>query len=171
MPLLTVQRTDLMRVVVQVPDRDVPLTTPGKEALIRIDALPGRQLTAKVSHVADREDPQTRLMHVEIDLPNPDGAIRDGMYGEVTIILDRDKDGLSVPSSCIAQGERPEVRLRRQGRQGGAGRRQARSRQWAAGFCSRRGDGQRSGDRPSAGVADQRPGRDRPDEVNLQTSA
>ena len=102
-PLLTVQRVDLMRVVVQVPDRDVPLTTPGKEALIRIDALPGRQMTAKVSRVADHEDPQTRLMRVEIDLPNPDGAIRDGMYGEVTIILDRDKDGLSVPSSCIAR--------------------------------------------------------------------
>jgi HlyD family secretion protein len=109
LPLLTVQRTDLMRVVVQVPDRDVPLTEPGKEALIRIDALPGRQMTAKVSRIADHEDPQTRLMRVEIDLPNPDGAIRDGMYGEVTIILDRNKDGLSVPSSSVvrkASGEK-----------------------------------------------------------------
>jgi HlyD family secretion protein len=102
-PLLTVQRSDLMRVVVQVPDRDVPLTAPGKEALIRVDALPGRQLTAKVSRIADHEDPQTRLMRVEIDLPNPDGAIRDGMYGEVTIILDRDKDGLSIPSNCVVR--------------------------------------------------------------------
>jgi HlyD family secretion protein len=109
LPLLTVQRQDLMRVVVQVPDRDVPLTKPGKEALIRIDALPGRQFTAKVSRTAGREDPQTRLMRVEIDLPNPDDAVCDGMYGEVTIILDRDKDGLSVPSSCIvrkASGEK-----------------------------------------------------------------
>ena len=103
MPLLTVQRTDLMRVVVRVPDRDVPLTTPGKEALIRIDALPGRQLTGKVSRIASHEDPQTRLMRVEIDLPNPGGDIVDGMYGEVTIILDNDKKGLSIPSTCVAR--------------------------------------------------------------------
>jgi HlyD family secretion protein len=102
-PFLNVQRTDLMRVVVQVPDRDVPLTTPGKEALLRFDALPGRQFTGKVSRTADHEDPQTRLMRVEIDLPNPDGAIHDGMYGEVTIILDPNKNGLSIPSTSVVR--------------------------------------------------------------------
>ena len=102
-PFLTVQRTDLMRVVVQVPDRDVPLTTPGKEALLRFDALPGRQFTAKVSRTSDHEDPLTRLMRVEIDLPNPDRAIHDGMYGEVTIILDANKNALSIPSTCVVR--------------------------------------------------------------------
>ena len=103
LPVLTVQRTDLMRVVVKVPDRDVPMTKAGKEALIRIDAIPGRQLTAKVSRIARHEDPQTRLMHVEIDLPNPDGEICDGMYGEVTIVLDHGKEGLSIPSTSVVR--------------------------------------------------------------------
>src|SRR5262249_49617623 len=105
LPLLTVQRTDLMRVVVQVADRDVPYADPGDPAIVEIDALPGQKFPASISRIADSEDPETRLMHVEIDLPNPPGMnrkgmIRHGMYGRVTIILEK-VEMLSLPSSCL----------------------------------------------------------------------
>lgn len=98
--LLTVQRTELMRVEVNIPDRDVPYCDPGDTAVIEIDALPGRKFQAKVSRIARSEDRDTRLMHVEIDLPNPDGKISNGMYGKVTILLEK-SDHFSVPSSCL----------------------------------------------------------------------
>lgn len=98
--LLTVQRTELMRVVVNIPDRDVPYCDPGDPAVIEIDALPGRKFQAKVSRIARSEDRDTRLMHVEIDLPNPDGKISNGMYGKVTITLEK-SDLFSIPSSCL----------------------------------------------------------------------
>jgi multidrug efflux pump subunit AcrA (membrane-fusion protein) len=41
-------------------------------------------------------------MHVEIDLPNPTGKIHNGMYGRVTILLDKAADKYSIPSSCLA---------------------------------------------------------------------
>jgi len=100
-PLLTIDRTDLFRVVVQIPDRDVPFADPGDTAYVLIDALPGRKLPAKVSRIASYEDPQTRTMRVEIDLPNPTGKIRQCMYGQVTIVLDQEKDLNSIPSSCV----------------------------------------------------------------------
>src|SRR5262249_37890021 len=100
LPLLTVQRTDLMRVVVQIPDRDVPYCDPGDPAVVEIDALPGQKLPAKVSRIARSEDQDSRLMHVEIDLPNPAGKICNGMYGRVTILIDK-SDLLGVPSSCL----------------------------------------------------------------------
>jgi RND family efflux transporter MFP subunit len=100
-PLLTVQRTDLFRVVVQVPDRDVPFCDPGDQATVEIDALPGQQFPGKIARIASSEDPDTRLMRVEIDLPNPKGQIRNGMYGRVTIILDKGANQLSIPSSCL----------------------------------------------------------------------
>lgn len=99
-PLLSVERTDLMRVVVQVPDRDVPYTDPGDPALVEVDALPGQKFPAQVSRIASSEDPGTRLMHVEIDLPNPTGKICQGMYGRVKIILEK-SNLLSIPSSCL----------------------------------------------------------------------
>lgn len=100
-PLLTIQRTDRMRVIVQIPDREVPYTDPGDPALVEIDALPGVTFPAKVSRIARAEDSTTRLMPVEIDLPNPKGRIRQGMFGRVTIILDKAIDQLSIPSSCL----------------------------------------------------------------------
>lgn len=99
-PLLTVERTDRMRVVVQVPDRDVPFTDPGDTAEVEIDALPGEKLPAKVSRIARSEDAATRLMRVEIDLPNPTGRICQGMYGRVRILLEK-SNLLSVPSPSV----------------------------------------------------------------------
>jgi RND family efflux transporter MFP subunit len=101
-PLLSVDRTDKVRVVVQVPDRDVPYTDPGDPATVEIDALPGQEFHGVVSRTASSEDPQTRLMRVEIDLPNPDGKLRQGMYGRVSITLDQaPRDAVTVPSSCL----------------------------------------------------------------------
>jgi RND family efflux transporter MFP subunit len=100
LPLLTVQRTDLFRVVVQVPDRDVPFAKKDNPATVEIDALPGEQFPARVARVSRSEDPQTRLMHVEIDLPNKDDKIADGMYGQVTITLEK-SNLLALPPSCL----------------------------------------------------------------------
>jgi RND family efflux transporter MFP subunit len=100
LPLLTVQRTDRFRVVVQIPDRDVPFARPGEAATVEMDALPGEQFPGTLARVSRSEDPQTRLMHVEIDLLNPKGKIADGMYGRVTIILEK-SNMLAVPPSCL----------------------------------------------------------------------
>ncbi|HEX4142836.1 MAG TPA: efflux RND transporter periplasmic adaptor subunit [Pirellulales bacterium] len=100
-PLLGVSRVDLMRVVAQVPDRDVPYVAIGNPAKVEIDALPGDEFEGKVSRMADAEDPETRTMRVEIDLPNPAGTLREGMYGSATIHLVQGKKVLTIPSSCL----------------------------------------------------------------------
>ena len=101
LPLLGVSRTDLMRVVVRVPDRDVPFIALGNPAKVQIDALPGSEFSGKVSRMADAEDPEMRTMRVEIDLPNPQNTLREGMYGRVTIRLNQIAKALTVPSSCL----------------------------------------------------------------------
>lgn len=108
-PLLTVERTDRMRVVVQIPDRDAPFTDPKDMAMVELDALPGESFyppnemgtAPRVSRIAGSQNADTRLMRVEIDLDNKDGKIRQGMYGRVRILLDKQQDLLSLPSSCL----------------------------------------------------------------------
>src|SRR5262249_11954285 len=46
-PLLIVERSDMMRMIVQVPDRDVPFTDPGDPCDVEIDALPGSSWKGK----------------------------------------------------------------------------------------------------------------------------
>ena len=98
LPMLTVQRTDSMRVIVQIPDTDAHAADPGDSTQVEHD---GVKYAAKISRIARVEDPQTRLMHVEIDLPNPKGRIRQGMFGKVTILLDSAANKLSLESACL----------------------------------------------------------------------
>jgi HlyD family secretion protein len=100
-PLFTIDRTEKMRVVVQLPDRDVAFADVGDEATIEVDALPGKELKAAIARVAGSEDPQTRTMRIEIDLPNPTGKLCQGMYGYVTIVLEKSANVLALPASCI----------------------------------------------------------------------
>lgn len=103
-PLLSVERTDLMRIVIQVPDRDVPFVDPGDQARVEIDALYGRTYDAKVSRCAFSEDGNTRTMRTEVDVPNTDGALRRGMYGRSTLILEpASKSSVTVPSTALVE--------------------------------------------------------------------
>ena len=102
MPLLIVERTDLLRVVTQVPDEDVPWAVRGRPATVDIDALPGESFHGVISRTAASEDPQSRTMRVEVDLPNPSGRLRPGMYGQVTIDLRTDRNAVVLPVSCLA---------------------------------------------------------------------
>jgi HlyD family secretion protein len=100
-PLLSVDRTDKMRVVLQIPDLDVPFVNERDKATLEIKALPGRRFEGHVARVSNSEDPETRTMRTEVDLPNDDNLLRDGMYGNVTIWLEKASDALCVPSSAL----------------------------------------------------------------------
>ena len=99
--VLTIQRTDVMRVVVQIPDREARYADPGDPAIVEIDAFPEKKFPAKVSRIAKAEDKRTRLMPIEIDLDNEDGLIHQGMFGKVTIILDPALKLISIPTGCL----------------------------------------------------------------------
>lgn len=102
-PLLAIARTDHLRVVIQVPDRDVPYANPGDEAVIEVDAMPGRQFKGRIARIADAEDPLTRTMRVEIDLPNPNDQLRSGMYGRVSLVLERGSpEAVTLPTRALA---------------------------------------------------------------------
>jgi RND family efflux transporter MFP subunit len=118
-PILTVARTDLMRVVVQVPERDVPYTNVGDPAVVEMDALAGEKFQGKVARIANSEDRLTRTMRTEVDLPNPKNRLRDGMFGRVTIHLEAGTRGLTVPSTSVfidPKSKKPAVYLAKNGR-------------------------------------------------------
>jgi HlyD family secretion protein len=100
-PLLTIDRIDKFRVIVEIPDKDAPYADVGDEATIEVDALPGQAFKAPIARIAEAEDPQTRMMRVEIDLPNTSGKLRHGMYGRVTITLEKAVNVLALPPSCV----------------------------------------------------------------------
>jgi RND family efflux transporter MFP subunit len=100
-PLLTVAMTAKMRTIVPVPDRDSPYCHVGDPATVTLDALAGRVFHGQVDLTSESENISDRLMRVEINLPNPDGVLRDGMFGRADILLEKNIKNLTVPSSCL----------------------------------------------------------------------
>jgi RND family efflux transporter MFP subunit len=100
-PLLTVAWTDKMRTIVPVPDPDVPFANPGDPATVRLDAMGSKVFKGVISRTAEAEDLKDRTMRVEVDLPNKDGLLRDGMYGRAVIQLEPPSNNLSIPATAL----------------------------------------------------------------------
>ena len=62
--------------------------------------LPGRVWKGRVTFIAPVLDEATRTLKVRIEFPNPDGALKPGMYADV--LLDRSLGRvLTVPESAV----------------------------------------------------------------------
>jgi HlyD family secretion protein len=100
-PLLMLMRTDLMRVVVDVPEADAPLVQPGDAVAVRFPAQPGASIAGKVTRTAGSLDRSTRTLRVEVHLPNPDGRLNPGVYAYASIATAEHPNTLVVPTSAL----------------------------------------------------------------------
>ncbi len=75
-PLLTMVREDIVTVYMKVPDKYAPYVTPGTEAIIQMDTLPGLVIKGKVTRSSPSLDnpEHDRTMRVEVDLYNGSAA-------------------------------------------------------------------------------------------------
>ncbi|HXX94524.1 MAG TPA: efflux RND transporter periplasmic adaptor subunit, partial [Planctomycetota bacterium] len=102
--------TSKVRILVDIPEAEVPHATVGVGAEIQFDALPEKVFRAAISRSSETLDPTLRTMRVEIDVPNLDNAILPGMFGRVALDVDRHPDSLVVPAGAIVfQQERAFV--------------------------------------------------------------
>lgn len=101
-PLLTISRTDVVRVFLDIPMNDVQFLDRGDKAVLsRINVLPGKEVPGSVTRFASSLNVNSRLMRVEIDLENPNGLLMPGYYGYATVYLEELKDTPIVPSSAL----------------------------------------------------------------------
>jgi RND family efflux transporter MFP subunit len=99
--ILTVARTDVLRVFISVNERDSAQVSVGKDATVVVDALPGRVFRGAVVRLAPCFDPTTRTIDAEVQLLNPDGVLRPGMYGRGAIILERHPGATVLPAEAL----------------------------------------------------------------------
>ena len=103
-PILTVARTDKMRVVIQVPGSYVPLLNSGDPAIIQVAGL-DVPLQVQITRTTGVVDPATNLTRAEIDLATPGGRIRPGMTGKATIVLEPRHEAVVIPTSAIGAAD------------------------------------------------------------------
>jgi len=82
-PLFNLVQSDVLRVYVFAPQENAPSIHEGLAAKILLEEYPGQEFDGKVTRTAGALDPQSRTMQVEVQVPNHDGKLYAGMYGQV----------------------------------------------------------------------------------------
>jgi membrane fusion protein, copper/silver efflux system len=66
-------------------EQDAPLVHLGDQATLSFQALPGRTTPANVAFIYPDVNRDTRTLRVRFEVPNPDGALKPGMYADVAL--------------------------------------------------------------------------------------
>jgi membrane fusion protein, multidrug efflux system len=104
-PLFIIADIRKVRVFVYVPEEDVGLLHVGTPATLSGDAYPGQEFRGEVTKIAQGLDASTRTMQAEIDLVNPGGKLKPGMFARVSLTLERHPNVLVLPAGAILQSE------------------------------------------------------------------
>jgi RND family efflux transporter MFP subunit len=102
-PLFVAARSDIVRIAVNIPETYATDVDPGDPAVIDLQAMKGRTVEGKVTRTAWALDPKTRTIRVEIDIPNPGGRLRPGLYAKAMVIVEEHKDVLTIPTTAVVQ--------------------------------------------------------------------
>jgi RND family efflux transporter MFP subunit len=100
-PLFALAQNDVLRVYVNVPQPYVNDIQVGRTAQIRTRSLPGRTFAGAIARSAGSLDLNTRTMLTEVDIPNPDGLLKPGMYVQVSLDAERVGPRWRIPASAV----------------------------------------------------------------------
>jgi HlyD family secretion protein len=102
-PLFIVARDDLVRITVSVPEMYATAVDPGDRALIRLQALPGKDFEGKVTRTSWTLDAKNRTLRTEVDVPNPKGTLRPGLYAHAIIVVDEHEGVFALPTGAVGR--------------------------------------------------------------------
>lgn len=102
LPLVRLSQDDLFRLVIPVPESYVRFIRIGDPVEVRVPAL-NRSFPGKVARFSVDVKEDTRTMHTEVDVPNPNGVLIPGMYAEAALTLERKNNVLAVPLQALSQ--------------------------------------------------------------------
>jgi len=98
--LCRLSQNNLLRLVIPVPERAIPDIHLGEIIDVKVSSL-GKSSPGKIVRFSDQIDTQTRTMHTEVEVPNPNYELIPGMYASVEIPLHAAAKALAVPTQVV----------------------------------------------------------------------
>ena len=100
MPLARLSQDDLFRLVIPVPEAYVRYIKVGDPVRVMVGSL-NQVFPGKVARFSVDVKEDTRTMHTEVDVPNPNRILIPGMYAEARITLEDKQHALAVPLQAV----------------------------------------------------------------------
>jgi Cu(I)/Ag(I) efflux system membrane fusion protein len=104
---------DLSRVwmIGDVFEQDLALLRVGARGTLTVSAFPDRSFPGEVTFIYPMLNAETRTARVRIELANPQGQLKPGMYGTVQIDAGPKREVLAVPDSAVINSGQRQVVL------------------------------------------------------------
>ena len=107
--LLEVGDLSTLEVTVQVSELDIARLSVGQSAQVKLDAFPnGNVISGQVTRISPVADPTSRLIPVQVTMPNPDGRVGSGLLARVQLTPSQ-QARVIVPASALAVGEKESM--------------------------------------------------------------
>ena len=88
-PIYVVDRTDIVRIFVDIPEQDANYVHIGTKATVLAKAFRDEPLPGTVTRTSWALNVKSRTLRAEIDLPNPGSRLLPGMYAYAKVIIER----------------------------------------------------------------------------------
>ncbi|HEX7942190.1 MAG TPA: efflux RND transporter periplasmic adaptor subunit, partial [Gemmatimonadaceae bacterium] len=107
--LYTIASLDDVWVEAALREQDAGAVRIGSAASVALAAFPGRPVRGRVTYIYPTLDSTARTIRARIEVPNPDGRLKPGMYATVELTTPT-RTALAVPASAVVNtGERAVV--------------------------------------------------------------
>ena len=108
--LFDIARVDPLRVYTSVPQAYAPFIKVGAKTFVTLQEFPGQRFVAIVARTAEAIDPATRTLLTEVDVPNKDGRLLPGSFGEVHFAVGNGVNKVTIPvNAMLFRAEGPRV--------------------------------------------------------------
>jgi RND family efflux transporter MFP subunit len=109
MPIVRLSQDDLFRLVIPIPESYVRYIRIGDPVNVHVPSL-NRTFPGKVARFSVDVRADTRTMHTEVDVPNPEHVMMPGLYAEAEVGLDQKDNVPTVPLQAVShQGNKTSV--------------------------------------------------------------
>lgn len=99
--LFTVADLSTVWVETNLYDRDLAQVAVGAPASVTVSAYPGQRFAGKVTYVGNILDKDTRTVVARVEVANPDGRLRPGLFANVDIETALHRAALRVPENAV----------------------------------------------------------------------
>jgi cobalt-zinc-cadmium efflux system membrane fusion protein len=100
-PLFTLVDHSTVWAMLQVPEATLARVKTGQVVELRLDSLPGKVFTGKLTWIGPAVDERTRMARARAEFANPDCLLKDKMFATARILTRQAEGALLVPPSAI----------------------------------------------------------------------
>ena len=100
-PLFVVSQLQKVRCLVDIPERDAAFVRRGDVLTVRFPSFPTENVETTIARTSQNLNRETRTMRIEADIPNPEGKLLPGMFGQATLTMNISETASLLPARSV----------------------------------------------------------------------